>query len=221
MTEGPSPSEATSSNLQKVPTAYTTPTSYYAQYNPQPAAGSNPTTAGLYQPYPQSSNPYAAHYGPHAYYPQYQSQPASYISQPPIPTSSSSNLKPTRKAPSPSPSPSPPLPDPETYKHWDLVIRAFFIKTGLTQTLKGFEDDMLVLNPEWEKLKIPSALEEMIKGLTVGFFIWFSIFDTYQYGCRLLLKIKKLAKDRWRMRCRLMFLRIPLLPRTLCNQNPK
>lgn len=79
-----------------------------------------------------------------------------------------------RKAPSPSPSP--PLPDPETFKHWDLVIRAFFIKTGLTQTLKGFEDDMLVFNPEWERLKLPLALEEMIKGLTVGFFVWFSIF---------------------------------------------
>ena len=185
MTEGPPPSEATSSNssvtsnLRKVPTAYTTPwyTASYAQYNPQPAAGSsaiphNPsTTAGLYQPYPQNSNPYAAHYGPHTYYPQYQSQPASHISEPPTPTSYSSDTKPTRKAPSPSPSP--PLPDPETYKHWDLVIRAFLIKAGLTQTLKGFEDDMLVLNPEWEKLKIPLALGEMIKGLTVGFFYGF------------------------------------------------
>ena len=56
------------------------------------------------------------------------------------------------------------------HTHWALVIRAFFIKTGLTQTLKGFEDDMLVFNPEWEKLKIPLALEEMIKGLTVSFF---------------------------------------------------
>lgn len=65
------------------------------------------------------------------------------------------------------------LPDPETYKNWDLVIRAFFIKTGFTQTLKGFEDDMLVLNPEWEKLTISLALEEMIKGLTVGFFFGF------------------------------------------------
>ena len=189
MTEGPPPSEATSSNasvisnFQKVPTAYTRPryTNPYAQYIPQPAAGSssippNPTTAGLYQPYPQTSNPYAAYYGLHTYYPQYQSQPASYISQPPNLTPSSFNLKPTRKTPSPSPSP--PLPDPETYRHWDLVIRAFFIKTGLTQTLKGFEDDMLLLNPEWEKLKIPLALEEMIKGLTVNFFLVFN-FDTY------------------------------------------
>jgi hypothetical protein len=189
MTEGPPPSDATSSkasvvsNLQKVPTAYTTPwyTTSYAQYNPQSAAAAagssilpNSTTAGLYQPYPQSSNPYAAHYGPHVYYPQYQSQPASYISQPPIPTSSSFILNPTRKAPSPSPSPMLPIPDPKTYKHWDLVIRAFFINTGLTQALKGFEDDMLVLNPEWEKLKISLALEEMIKGLTVSFFFGFN-----------------------------------------------
>ena len=80
---------------------------------------------------------------------------------------------------SPSPSPPPPDPDPEIFKHchyWDLVLRAFFIKSGLTQTLKGFEDDMLVFNPEREKLKIPLALEEMIKGLTdvtVGFFLDF------------------------------------------------
>jgi hypothetical protein len=68
--------------------------------------------------------------------------------------------------------------------YWDLVIRAFFIKTGLTQALKGFEDDMLVFNPEWGKLKIPLALEEMINGLTVGFFLVFNFFNTYQYvGC--------------------------------------
>lgn len=82
-----------------------------------------------------------------------------------------------RKTPSPSP-----LSDPETYRHWDLVIRAFFIKTGLTQTLKGFEDDMLVFNPEWERLKLPLALEEMIKGLRVGFLFWFSILTNMDTG---------------------------------------
>jgi hypothetical protein len=175
MSEGPPPSEATSSkasansNLQGV---YRVPW-YTTSYDPQPtgaAAGSStpaPIT-GLYQPYPQTSNPYAAYYGPHAYYPQYQFQPTNNISQP---TSSLSNLKPTPK--SPSPSPSPPLPDPETYKHWDVVIRAFFLKTGLTQALKGFEDDMLVFNPEWEQAKIPMALAEMIKSLTVASFFLF------------------------------------------------
>lgn len=138
--------------------------------NPFPPTSSTAPT-GLYQSYSQTSNPYAAYYAPHAYYSQYQSQPTTYISQPPTPNPSflpSSNLKPTRK--SPSPPPSPPPPDPETYKHWDVVIRAFFLKTGLTQALKGFEDDMLVFNPEWEQLKIPQALEEMIKSLTVRIF---------------------------------------------------
>ena len=184
MTEGPAPSEATSSKasvLQGVPTGYTAPwyTTSYAQYGPQPnaaARSSATSTAGLYQPYPQTGNPYAAYYGPHAYYPQYQSQPTT---QPQIPASSSSNLKPAQKQPSPSPSP--PLPDPETYKNWDVVIRTFFFKTGLTQALKGFEDDMLVFNPEWEQMKIPVALEELIKGLTVGcfFFCGFSIFEVH------------------------------------------
>ena len=76
----------------------------------------------------------------------------------------------------------------EIYKHWDLVIRAsgFFIKTGLTQTLKGFEDGMmLVFNPEWERLKTPLALEEMIKGLTVllvGFQFWYMVHANMDIG---------------------------------------
>ena len=153
MTEGPPPSEATSSvtsNLQPVP-----------HYTPWYTTA----TAGLYQPYPHTSNPYAAHYAPHAYYAQYPSQPTTYTSQP----VTSSNLKPTKPV---SPPPSPPLPDPETYQHWDAVFRAFFLKTGLTQALKGFEADMLVLNPEWEQLKIPPALEEVVKGLMVRDFFF-------------------------------------------------
>jgi len=179
MTEGPPPSEATSSkasNLQSgAPLGYTPwYTTSYAQYNTQPTAtaGSSVVPApALYQPYPQTGNPYAAHYGPHSYYPQYQ----SHISQPPTTShsSSSSTSKQTRKPPPPSPSPSPPLPDPETYQHWDAVIRAFFLKTGLTQALKGLEADMLVLNSEWEQVKIPLALQEMIQGLTVGILFFF------------------------------------------------
>lgn len=194
MTEGPPPSEATSSKASNSqphgPTNYYSPW-YTTSYDPQHAASgagggfvvpNPPTTSipGLYQPYSQTNNPYAAHYTPHAYYPLYQSQPTTYISQtiqPPTSNSSflPSNLKSTRKPPSPPPSP--PLPDPETYKHWDAVICAFFHKTGLTQALKGFEADMLVLNPEWEQIKIPLALQEMIKDLTVRIFLDYNFWN--------------------------------------------
>ena len=160
MAEGPPPSEATSSKAR---------TPWYASY-PQPATGT--PTPSLYQPYVQTGNPYSAHYAPYSYFPQYhQSQPATYFSQPIQPQIQ--NSQPPKP---PSPSPSPPLPDPETYKHWDVVIRAFFLKTGLIQALKGLEADMLVLNPEWEQLKILPALEEMIKGLKVRSFFFLVFF---------------------------------------------
>lgn len=61
----------------------------------------------------------------------------------------------------------PPLPEPETYKHWDEAIKSFLIRTKFTQTLKGFEHDMLVLSPEWEQEAVPKALKEMVTGLQV------------------------------------------------------
>lgn len=206
MTEGPPSSEATSSKNS----------------GSRPLSGSSTNYTPWYTTITQTSNPYAAHYAPHSYYyPQYQSQPTigTYPIQPSTSNSSfpPSTLKPIRKPPSPPPPPpppSPPLRDPETYKHWDVVIRAFFLKTGLIQALKGFEADMLVLNPEWEQLKIPLALEEMVKGLTVrtSFPVCFlNLTNKFRLSWSV-KRSKLLLKDRRRMGCRLTFLHNQPLP---------
>lgn len=38
---------------------------------------------------------------------------------------------------------------------------------GLTQALRGFEIDMLVLNPDWEKERIPVAMATLVRNLVV------------------------------------------------------
>ena len=43
----------------------------------------------------------------------------------------------------------------------------FFKAVGFTQTRKGFEMDVLVMNPEWEKKRVAGALQRLVQGLTV------------------------------------------------------
>lgn len=60
-----------------------------------------------------------------------------------------------------------PTPEPEFYCHWDEVIRSFLKKVGLNQALRGFEDDMVVMNAAWERQKIPGAIGDLMKDLMV------------------------------------------------------
>ncbi|KAF9010725.1 hypothetical protein BDQ17DRAFT_1346799 [Cyathus striatus] len=62
---------------------------------------------------------------------------------------------------------SPPPSPPETYRHWDEILKSFLSAVGLTQTLRGFEADMLVLNPEFEKKKVQPALKGLMEKLTL------------------------------------------------------
>ncbi|EED81565.1 predicted protein [Postia placenta Mad-698-R] len=55
-----------------------------------------------------------------------------------------------------SPSPPPPL-----NNDWDAVIISFLSSAGLTQALRGFKADMVVMNPDWANSKIPVALDEL------------------------------------------------------------
>ncbi|KAI0929948.1 hypothetical protein AcV5_006779 [Taiwanofungus camphoratus] len=71
-------------------------------------------------------------------------------------------VQPKPKTPSPSPSPSPP---PEYHKQWDAVIKTFLSSIGFTQAVRGFEADMIVMNPEWERKKVPEALGSLMKDL--------------------------------------------------------
>ncbi|KAJ4488357.1 hypothetical protein J3R30DRAFT_3223002, partial [Lentinula aciculospora] len=65
------------------------------------------------------------------------------------------------KHPSPVPSPSEPC------KDWDYVLKTFMESIGLTQALRGFERDMLVMNSNWEKQKVPCALQELVNNIQV------------------------------------------------------
>lgn len=56
----------------------------------------------------------------------------------------------------------------EEYKHWDEALRAFFEQVKLTETLRGLEADMLVLNPFWEAKIIPRAIKALIERLSVS-----------------------------------------------------
>ncbi|CAL1706400.1 unnamed protein product [Somion occarium] len=56
----------------------------------------------------------------------------------------------------------PPLP---SKKHWDEIIISFLKSAGLIQALRGFEADMLLMNPEFELKTLPSAVEKLREDL--------------------------------------------------------
>lgn len=121
---------------------------YYMGY--PPAAWQNAWQLSGYPYATSGSSPYQqTHYTqpPYAQYRQYQPQPAARQRKPP-------------------PKPRTPTPEP-VYRHWDEVIRAFLKKVGLTQALRGFEDDMVVLNAEWERKSVPGAIGDLVRDLMV------------------------------------------------------
>ncbi|TFY62572.1 hypothetical protein EVJ58_g3786 [Rhodofomes roseus] len=68
----------------------------------------------------------------------------------------------TVKGPSVAPSPSPP---PRLHKHWDGIIRAFLTDAGLTQALRGFDSDMIVMNPDCQRKRIPKAVDDLVESI--------------------------------------------------------
>ncbi len=109
-----------------------------------------------------AGNPYAS------YLPQAQSYSWATTSRAPSSTSYAKHSKPDVKQATPK---TPPFPEPETYKHWEEVVKKFLVRAKFMQTLKGLENDMLVLNAGWEQEVIPEALAEMVKGLQVSSFV--------------------------------------------------
>lgn len=57
------------------------------------------------------------------------------------------------------------VPPPHHQAHWDTVVVNFLREAGLTQALRGFESDMIVMNPDWERDNIPGALKRLVEGL--------------------------------------------------------
>jgi hypothetical protein len=66
------------------------------------------------------------------------------------------------------PTPRPPTPPPPKYRHWDRVIKDFLSKLSLKQALTGFESDMLVMNPDFERANVPSAILDLLQGIIVS-----------------------------------------------------
>lgn len=58
----------------------------------------------------------------------------------------------------------------DRYNHWDVALATFFRDSGLTQTLRGFESDMLILNEEWENGKVRDAVQKLFVDLAVSTF---------------------------------------------------
>ncbi|KAJ7747218.1 hypothetical protein B0H16DRAFT_1555100 [Mycena metata] len=71
-------------------------------------------------------------------------------------------------APAPPPLlPPPPPPPPPKFKHWDRVIKEFLGKLCLKQAVNGFEADILVMNPDFERATVPGALLDLLQGIIV------------------------------------------------------
>ena len=145
--------------------SYTAQTGYYTQ----PGA---PQPAGNYSYYSYPPNAWANAWNTSSYqypsggsypYPYTAPQQSTTLSQP-SPQAVSAPQQQNEKTPTPSPSPSPP---PEYHKDWDAIIKSFLSSMGFTQALRGFEADMVVLNPDYELKKVPQALGALMKDLLV------------------------------------------------------
>ncbi|PPQ79068.1 hypothetical protein CVT24_012729 [Panaeolus cyanescens] len=145
----------------------------YAQYASTPyqrVTTGQPSTPSIQD---AASNPYVAMYFPT----NGQGQPMQSLSSQPhvyttpkstaiTPVTNTYSIPTTANIKSPSPkSPTPPPPAPETYNHWDDVIKKFLDRAGMVQASKGLEKDMLVLNPIFEQDIIPNALRELSRDL--------------------------------------------------------
>ncbi|KAJ3976467.1 hypothetical protein EV361DRAFT_883453 [Lentinula raphanica] len=112
------------------------------------------TSSQTITPYPQQQYLYA------------HSGPKSTLAAASASGSSSSTIPAVNPAPSTEAKPATPAsPSSESYKHWDSALRAFMETAGLTQALQGFERDMFVMNSDWEKQKVPGALQELANNI--------------------------------------------------------
>lgn len=64
-----------------------------------------------------------------------------------------------------------PQPTPPFRKHWDDVLKRFMEAAGLSQALRGFQSDMLVMSSECERGKVSIALATLREDLVVRFFL--------------------------------------------------
>ncbi|KAF8636790.1 hypothetical protein AX17_003268 [Amanita inopinata Kibby_2008] len=65
--------------------------------------------------------------------------------------------------PQPQAQPSPP--SYVKFKYWDQALREFLTEMGLMQALRGFENDMLVLNSDWEEERVSGAMARFVRNI--------------------------------------------------------
>ena len=125
--------------VQTAPKAMNTPNTTYSTSQPTSSSSSRPAPSTV------SASHYSAQGAAYAHYGSPQEQPT------------------------PPTAPAPPITPPPFRKHWDVIIKSFFEEVKLTQTLHGFEADMLMLNSEWEQSKVPAALARLADDISVRF----------------------------------------------------
>lgn len=65
--------------------------------------------------------------------------------------------------------PSPALSGTDNPKEWNAVIRDFLSAAGLTQAARGFDADMVIMNPGFERDVVPGALNDLLDSLVVSY----------------------------------------------------
>jgi len=54
-------------------------------------------------------------------------------------------------------------------REWSAVIRKFLSAAGLTQAVRGFDADMVIMNPGFEHDVVPGALDDLLDSLVVSY----------------------------------------------------
>ncbi|KAG1870242.1 hypothetical protein DFJ58DRAFT_765256 [Suillus subalutaceus] len=166
MTNGPPPSQAASSTTsQQTITAGPSSQLQPVQYGPA-TQGQNPqgyyamsyTPGGWQNAWQVPSYPYIASGSVPGQQTHYTQVPYAQYQPPTVTYQPRQRNKVAQK-------PRSPTPEPELHRHWDEVIRSFLKKVGMNQALKGFDDDMVVMNADWERQKVPGAIGDLMKDL--------------------------------------------------------
>lgn len=135
-----------------------------SQFYSVPSQAQSTTQPPGYAYYNYASNAWGNAWGTGAYP---YGAPGTY-QYPPAQSGSQPYSYPPHAAPGPLKSPSPsPSPPPEFHREWDAIVKKFLQAIGFTQSVRGFEADMIVLNSDWERQKVPTALGELMKDLLV------------------------------------------------------
>ena len=64
-------------------------------------------------------------------------------------------------------------------REWSAVIRDFLSAAGLAQAVRGFDADMVMINPNFERDVLPGALDSLLDSLVVSYTCRLAALVTY------------------------------------------